>query len=66
MLCASQSRLEAEAARQSEELAALSQRQKAAAAEALRRQGRLAQLRAAVGWRALPPTRSQSTPHVHS
>ena len=48
--CSWQARLEAEAARHAAEHAALEQRSDAAAAENLRRQGRLQQFRAAVGW----------------
>jgi len=45
-----QGRLEAEAARRAAERAAAAQRRAAAAAEVVRRQGRLAQFRAAMGW----------------
>ena len=45
-----QARLEAEAARRAAEHAELERRLDVAAAESLRRQGRLQQFRAAVGW----------------
>lgn len=47
--------MEAEALRRAAERRDVAQRLAAAAAEALRRQGRLAQFRAAVGWCAPQP-----------